>query len=110
MDGGGGRGRNERDRDERKVLGSRKHKQNVNQPSAELIEREEKRSCAEGGREVETKRRKARFIGEQVSDGKRQKGGKEVFTGEPRSKGKRDGGMNGQAEERRNNENSRQGC
>lgn len=43
--GGGGRGWNERDRDERKVLGSRKHKQNVNQPSTELIERGETELC-----------------------------------------------------------------
>lgn len=37
---------------------------------------------------METKGNKVRFIGEQVSEGKSQKGGKEVFTGEPRSKRK----------------------
>lgn len=41
---------------------------------------------------------------------KEAEGGKEVFTREPRSKRKKDGWMNGGMEERRNNENSRQGC
>lgn len=48
-------------------------------------------SCAEGGRKVEAKGRKVRFIEEQDSEGERQKGGGQVFTGEPQCKGKRDG-------------------
>lgn len=59
---------------------------------------------------METKGSKARFIGEQVSEGKKQKGGKKCSQGNHRAKGKRDGWMNGGTEERRNNENSRQGC
>lgn len=58
---------------------------------------------------METRGREAKFIGEQVSEGKRERGEK-VFTGEPRSKRKRDGRMNGVRKERRNNEKSRQGC
>lgn len=51
---------------------------------------------------MKTRGRKARFVGEQGIEEKKQKGEKEVFTG--------DRWMNGGTEERRNNENSRQGC
>lgn len=47
-------------------------------------------SCAEGGRKVETKGRKARFIEEQDSEGERQKGGDKCSQGNHSAK---EGGM-----------------
>lgn len=41
---------------------------------------------------METEGREARFIGEQMSEGKRQRGREEVFTGEH---GAKEGGMDG---------------
>lgn len=62
------------------------------------MQREDKRWKPKGER---------RFIGEQVSEGKRQMGGKKCSQG---NHGAKKRGMDGGEEERRNNEKSRQGC
>lgn len=88
-DVGGIKGR-ETDCGERKELESKKnssegkkekHKKRVNQSSIKLIEREEGLRGAKAGREVETRGREARFIGEQVIEGKRQKQGMKCAQG-----------------------------
>lgn len=74
------------------------------------VEKEEKLSDAEGGRGAVNQREKSEVHRGTNEWRKQAEGGKEVYTREPGSKRKRYGQMNRGREERRNNENSRQGC